>query len=333
MLVALSVNRFLLAALSASLPHVVDSERLVMANAVTPTSGTAAFLFGLAGGGVVREVADALGGARNVIVVLIAAGLYGVAGLLAMRMARDLLGPDYDPERPGVREHARHVLAGLVDGLRHVWSRREAAAGLLAIGSHRFFYGLSTVATILLYRSYFNNPADTEAGFAGLALAVLVSGAGFVTAAFVTPIVTEWIRLEQWVLVLLVLASVVEVVPGALYTEPALLVAAFALGLTSQGVKICVDTLVQRCIDDAFRGRVFALYDVGFNVAFVAAAAAAAVLLPINGKSYAVLALIAAGYAATAAAYAWASRLLPHPRPPAPRRRHRRERTNLRRCP
>ncbi|HLN76626.1 MAG TPA: MFS transporter, partial [Nocardioidaceae bacterium] len=39
-LAALSVNRFLLAGLSASLPHVVDPPDLIMANAVTPTSGT-----------------------------------------------------------------------------------------------------------------------------------------------------------------------------------------------------------------------------------------------------------------------------------------------------
>jgi MFS family permease len=219
-------------------------------------------------------------------------------------MAPDLLGPDYDPARPTVREHARHILVGLLDGLAHLRSRRPAAAGLLAIGAHRFFYGLSTVATILLYRYYFNDPADPEAGLAGLAVAVLVSGAGFVTAAFVTPLATARISLQRWVIVLLVLAAVVQVVPGGFYTEPTLLVAAFALGLSAQGVKISVDTLVQSYVDDAFRGRVFALYDVIFNVAFVAAAVAAAFLLPADGKSYGVLALVAAGYAATAIAYA-----------------------------
>ncbi|MDQ1709648.1 MAG: hypothetical protein QOG49_1033, partial [Frankiaceae bacterium] len=53
---------------------------------------------------------------------------------------------------------------------------------------------------------------------------------------------------------------------------------------------------------------VFAFYDIVFNVAFVAAAALAAALLPANGKSYAVLAFIAAGYAVTAAAYSRAPR-------------------------
>jgi predicted MFS family arabinose efflux permease len=93
-------------------------------------------------------------------------------------------------------------------------------------------------------------------------------------------------------------------VPGALFTEPAVLVAAYVLGLCAQGIKICVDTLVQESVDDSFRGRVFAIYDVIFNVSFVAAAAVGALVLPLTGKSYAVLVAIAAGYALTGLAYA-----------------------------
>jgi hypothetical protein len=64
-----------------------------------------------------------------------------------------------------------------------------------------------------------------------------------------------------------------------------------------------VDTLVQTGVDDAFRGRVFALYDVVFNVVFVAAAAVGAAVIPDSGKSAAVLVVVSAGYAATALAY------------------------------
>jgi hypothetical protein len=302
-LVALSVNRFMLAALSAALPHVVDEDRLVMANSVTPTAGTFAFLLGLAAGGGVREAVDRFDGYGDLAVLGSAALLYAVAGALAGRIGRTLLGPDFDPSMPTVREHVRHILVGLVDGFHHLRERREAADGLLAIGSHRFFYGISTVATILLYRSYFNPPGQPEAGFQGLAVAVLVSGAGFVAAALVTPLATSRLALQQWVTALLVLAAVVQVLPGAFYTEPTMLVAAFVLGLVSQGVKISVDTLVQEWVDDAFRGRVFSFYDVIFNVAFVAAAAVGAFILPDDGRSYAALALIALGYAVTAVVY------------------------------
>jgi MFS family permease len=315
-LAALSVNRFLLAALSAALPHVVDEDRLVMANSVTPTSGTFAFLLGLAAGGGLRGLVDRLHGYGDLTVLLVSAALYAGAAGLAYRIGRDQLGPDFDPLRPTVREHVRHIVVGLLDGLRHLRDRREAADGLLAIGSHRFFYGISTIATILLYRSYFNAPDDPEAGFSGLALAVLVSGAGFVTAALVTPLATSRLSLQAWVAWLLALAAVVQVLPGALYTEPALLVSAFALGVTSQGVKIAVDTLVQEEVDDAFRGRVFSFYDVIFNVAFVAAAVVGAFTLPVDGKSYAMLATVAAGYAATATAY-WRIHTRARPAPSA----------------
>jgi MFS family permease len=302
-LAALSVNRFLLAALSAALPHVVDEDRLVMANSVTPTAGTFAFLLGFLGGGALRELVDEATGLGDVSVLMVAAALYAGASGLALLIGRPALGPDFDPLRPTVREHVRHITVGLADGIRHLRERREAADGLLAIGSHRFFYGISTVATILLYRSYFNPPTDPDAGFAGLAIAVTVSGAGFVAAALVTPLDTSRWSLQAWVTGLLATAAVVQVVPGALYTEPTLLVAAFALGLVSQGIKISVDTLVQEWVDDAFRGRVFSLYDVIFNVAFVAAATVGALILPLDGKSYPALGFIALGYAATAATY------------------------------
>lgn len=307
-LVCLSVNRFLLAGLSASLPHVVLREDLVTANAVTPTSGTAAFLVGLGAGAVARTGWESLGVDGDIGVLLTAAVLYGVAGTLALPIPRDLLGPDFDPSRPAVREAVRHVARGLVEGLRHLAARRPAAYGLAAIGAHRFFYGISTVALILLYRNYFHGPGEADAAFADLSVAVLVSGAGFLTAAVLTPIATERVGARTWVLALLVGAAVTQVFPGALYTNAAILVASFFLGLASQGIKICVDTLVQVHVDDAFRGRVFSLYDVVFNVAFVAAAAVAAVVLPADGKSYVVLGAITVGYLLTAAGYARATR-------------------------
>ncbi|MFZ5848205.1 MAG: MFS transporter, partial [Actinomycetota bacterium] len=186
----------------------------------------------------------------------------------------------------------------------HLGHRRTAAHGLATIGAHRFFFGISTVMLILLHRNYFNAPDQVDAAFNGLAVAVLVSGAGFISAAFITPFVTERITLRAWIITLLLAAAFTQMVPGAFFTESALLVSAFFLGVASQGIKICVDTLVQAGVDDAFRGRIFSLYDVIFNVAFVAAAAVAAVVLPTTGRSHAVLVVIALGYVGTALVYA-----------------------------
>lgn len=308
----LSVNRFLLAGLGASLPHVVPRHELVMANAVSPTSGTVAALLGAAAGyGLQRVVGGpSAGDVAELTVLVTAAAVYLAAGVLALRMHPDLLGPD-DVRATAALGRAFHQVArGMVEGARHVVGRRRAAYGLAAIGAHRFAYGISTIATILLYRNYFNDPADVDAGLAGLGLAFAVSGVGFAAAAVITPVVTRRLRKEAWVTLLLATAAVVEVFPGALYTEASLLVAALFLGVASQGIKICVDTLVQEDVDDAFRGRVFSFYDVVFNVAFVAAAGFAAATLPPSGKSYPVLAVIALGYAVTALGYGRASATL-----------------------
>ena len=308
-LACLSVNRFFLAGLSAALPHVLpqrdplERERdLVVANALTTTTGTLAAVLGGGLGYLLRRGLGE-GAAGDARLAMVAAGTYALAALLATRMHRDLLGPDADGRRPLDADALRAVAVGLVDGARHVVERRPASGALAAIGSHRFFYGVSTVAAILLYRNHFNDPADVEAGLAGLAGVVAASGAGFGLAAFVTPPVTRRIPPQRWIVLCLAAAALTESVFVLALTEAMLLVGGFVVGFAAQAVKICVDTIVQESMEDAYRGRVFSLYDVVFNVAFVAAAACAALVLPEDGASRPVYAGITAGYAVTALAY------------------------------
>ena len=53
---------------------------------------------------------------------------------LALRMPADLLGPDYDPDRPQVREALGNVVLGLRDGLRHLRQRTTPGG---SAGRHR----------------------------------------------------------------------------------------------------------------------------------------------------------------------------------------------------
>jgi hypothetical protein len=59
---------------------------------------------------------------------------------------------------------------------------------------------------------------------------------------------------------------------------------------------------------DSYRGRVFALYDMLFNVPFVIGAVVAAQIIPADGKSYPLIALAAAGYVLAALGYGLVSR-------------------------
>jgi len=311
-LACLSVNRFFLAGLSAALPHVVDRSELVMANSVSTTSGT---LVAIAGGAVGVGLRLLLGDGRltDAGIIALAAAAYLASASVAARMDRDLLGPDLASEPPETARALRHVAVGLLDGARHVLARRPAGFALAAIGGHRLGYGLSTIATILLCRNYFASSRDVDAGITLLGAVFLASGIGFFLAAVLTPIVTLRLRKSTWIVICFAGAGAVESLFVVWQSVPLMLAGALVLGIAAQGAKICVDTIVQEAIEDAFRGRVFSFYDVVFNVAFVSAAALATLVVPADGFSPLLYAGIAAGYLVTAFAYRVASNRCPEP--------------------
>ena len=299
-LLVTSVNRFFLSAQSAAQPHVVAPEQLVTGNALATTSGS---VVAAVGGGIallLRQLVGAGDGGYALIALASVLG-YGSSALLARRFSPDQLGPD-DVERSH-RETVGDVARGLVAGARHVAELREVASALAAIGAHRFFYGVSTISTLLLYRNYFAADGVFQAGLAGLAQTFAATAVGTLTAAAITPAAVRRFGKPAWVTGLFAAAAVTQAVLGVPYTMQTLLPAALLLGIVAQGSKITVDTLVQEQVEDDYRGRVFSFYDTLFNVTFVAAAVVAAFLLPVSGKSYAMLAVVAGGYAVTAVAY------------------------------
>ncbi|GAA1024482.1 MFS transporter [Acrocarpospora pleiomorpha] len=296
----LGVNRFFLAALGASLPHVVPADRLMMANAVTPTSGTVATFVG-AGAGFLLRLAFGAGYGGTAGILVISGVMFGSSALIAATMARDLLGPAYDPGRPQTKEALRNVVTGLRDGARHVLHRRGPSSALGSMAAHRLLYGMSMGLVLLLFRYYFTDNA--EAGLAQITGVVATSGVGYFAAALITPWATQRFRIETWIPMMLVAAGALEFVLCVPFWEPGFLVAGFVLGITGQSIKICTDTVVQRDIEDAYLGRIFSIYDFLFNGMFVVGVSIAALLLPPNGRSVGVLALICVLYGVSALAY------------------------------
>ena len=103
---------------------------------------------------------------------------------------------------------------------------------------------------------------------------------------------------------MLAAGGLLEGLLGSTFRQIPFLIAGFALGVVAQGVKICVDTTVQEYVDDAYLGRVFSLYDMFFNAALVLGAAVSAPFMPVDGKSYPLIALVAIGFLLAAAGYA-----------------------------
>jgi len=201
----------------------------------------------------------------------------------------------------------RATSADLAAAARYLLARRTPGAALAVIGAQRFVYGANFLALVLLSRNLLSDPGDADAGLRTFALLAAVSFAGNGLAVLVTPLVhTDPAR---WVMVCLAVGATSQ---GVLATGPrlgAVVAAAVLLGVSVQGTKIAVDTIVQRDTHDQFRGRAFAVYDMTFNAAFVVAAGAAALVLPDTGWSAPVFVVLAAGYLVVALAY----RTVPRP--------------------
>ena len=295
-----AVNRFVLSGLSAALPRVVDEERLVIANSLSPTAGT---LAATAGGGLAFAL-RLLVGDSDAAVVLLGAGLYLCGALASLRMPPELLGPDRELIQPRLGTALAGSARDLVAGVRHLAapSRRSAARALGAMSLMRFCYGALLVMVLMLCR--YALTSDPRDGLALLGLALGISGAGFFAAALITPWAAGRLGPERWIVVCAAVASVLEPALGLPFATAPMLIAAFVLGLVTQGAKISTDTIVQSSVDDGFRGRIFSVYDVLFNIAFVGAAAVAALILPPDGRSATLVIAVAAIYGAVAVAMA-----------------------------
>jgi MFS family permease len=305
-LVNLSINRFLLAALSASLPRVVGG-RLLMANSLTPTLGAAAAIAG-AGAGLALGLLVEPGRSRDATILAVAALIFVAASALATRMGRHLLGPDAPADAEAMRLALPLLGRGLVDGARHLRRRGTPARALAVMATHRFMYGVVFIASILISRNLLEDPANSSAGLRTFGMVLAASAVGFGLAVLLTPVLSPRTGPHAWIVYCLVLAAASQFLLTATIARWAVLTGATALALAAQGAKIAVDTIVQRDTDDAFRGRAFALYDVLYNVAFVGAAALAALVLPDAGYSRVVFAALAVVYLATAAIYRARSR-------------------------
>lgn len=297
-LTALSVNRFLLAGLSAGLPRVVQGDLLLTANALTPTLGAgAAFL----GGGLSFLLGFALpaGRIQDATALACAGVVMGCASLLGLRMSRTLLGP-LRPAIGSIRNEMVVVARGLVDGARYLAARSTPGQALLVMAMHRFLYGVVFIAAILMSRNLLADPSDPTAGLATFATVIGATGVGGGLAIVFTAVLARRMAPQSWIAVMLLVAGVSQLI---LVPEPSfvtVVTAAALLGLAAQGAKIAVDTIVQRDSEDVYRGRAFAFYDVLYNAAFVGAAALAAFLVPDAGWSPGLFVALSVGYVGAA---------------------------------
>jgi MFS family permease len=284
------VSRFMNAGLSVALPHVVARRHLVEANTLAVTLGAGVAALGGATAIGLREVIgpDDAGSAITLLVAVLGSVL---AAVVAAGFARGQLGPDRTATRRPVV-----VRFGFVDGARATLATPSVAASFLALAAHRLSFGISTLLTLLLFRFAFTNAGVFRSGLAGIGEAVVAGAIGLGVAALLTPWMVHHLGRSRTVQAALLISAAAQVALAALLSMPTVLVVAFLLGTTGQIIKLCTDAAVQSEIGDDVLGRVFALYDIVFNVGYVLAVAAAALLSPPDGRAPGLLAGAAALY-------------------------------------
>lgn len=282
-LISLGLNRFVQAALSASLPHVVDGDDLVPANALFPTLGTTAAslaaAFGLATQSVISN-SDSV----NAGLVIVGSLFAGVASLIAWRITpKDVLGPHL--VESAMRDEFRNALSGLAAGFQYMVRSGRTLSSMVSVAFQRWAFGALTVHALLLSRNSWstNNTADEAVLYFGLCAGAAALGA-FTAAILSTFLLSDRADKSQikagdsphrqvHLITAMVIATGVSVVVTfvgyQVGTLAAVCAAAASLGFAGQLLKINADTTIQRTIDDAHRGRVFSIFDMMINVALV----------------------------------------------------------------
>jgi hypothetical protein len=294
-LVAFGINRLILAALSAGLPLLIDSKSLITANAIAVTGGSVLVVIGGGIGVGVRALVDgaALADQADSLLILLAAGGYLTAALLSGRLNKYEIGPMAHEKAAA---SFRQGFTDMREGIDFLRKNVDTARGIIATAVHRGGLTALTLTALLLERNTFNDPAQPEDGLQGFGIALTIAGVGVFLGAFLAPYGVARFGRHRWIKFAMFASALSPVFLAIWQTQVALAVTAFLTAFCGQNIKVTNDALVQSKIDDYYRGRVFAVYDVVVNSAIVSGGLIAALLLPTSGVTAKVPLFVMAAY-------------------------------------
>ena len=270
-LAVISINRFYLATASAVVPRLVPNDDLLIANSLATVGGTLALLVGFFIGG---QLADA-GGTGPVVAVAAAAWL--AATWIAIRLRSDLAPKTVPGPEELLRHQIRRVLVEFTDGARTLLRTPRAIGPITSISIDSMGQGIILTVVAVVFREQFKEGVGSYSN---------VIGAGGV-GVLMGIVTVGWLE-ERWSKERIIAGAFVvgglALLGAALYLRGwSILVASFVVGLAFAWKKVPVDTIVQGSLPDGYRGRVFSVYDVVYNVARILAAALVIPLVPALG--------------------------------------------------
>ena len=297
-LVAFGINRLILSGLSAGLPLMVEQGSLISANALAVTGGS---IWVVLGGGVglgLRKIFESLHNANHsdASLILIASIGYFIAAALTLRLRPKELGP-LDHEK--VKASFVEGLVEIREGFSYLLGHADATRGIIATAIQRGGLTSLVLVALLLERNSFHLSSHPDAGLSGLAVALTIAGVGITCGALIAPSGVARVGRHTWIRYMMAGSAISPLLLCVWPSPIPLYIASFFTSFFGQSLKVTNDALVQAKIEDIYRGRVFAVYDVVTNGAIVSGAVLAALILPTSGKTPIVPALISLVYLAT----------------------------------
>jgi predicted MFS family arabinose efflux permease len=271
-LLIMSVNRFFLSTAAAVVPRLVPHEDLLVANSLATVGGTVALLAGVFVGG---RVIDVVGGTPPVVIVAAVGWL--AASWIAARIGSSLT-PHTKPEDPEVLRHQlRRVRVEFTDGARRLLRSPRAIGPITSITLDQIGQGIVLTLSLVVFRRTFGE------GVASFSNLIGAGGLGVLIGILTVGELEDRFPKPRIVAGAFVAGGIVLMAVSVLIRDWSILLASFAVGMTFAWKKISVDTMVQEAIPDGYRGRVFSVYDVVYNLARVVAAALAIPMIPHLG--------------------------------------------------
>ncbi len=294
-LVTFGINRLILAGLSAGLPLVIESNSLIAANALAVTGGSLLVVIGGGLGLGVRKLLESIHNANHSDATLILIGALGyfIAAALTLRLKRKEIGP-LDHEK--VKASFTEGLIEMRQGFSYLFQHVDAARAIIATAIQRGGFTALVLVALLLERNSFHLSSRPEAGLAGLAIALSIAGVGITFGALIAPTGVARVGRHAWMRYMMAGSALSPLILIISASPISLYIAAFFTSFFGQSLKVTSDALVQAKINDVYRGRVFAVYDVLVNGSIVLGAVLAALILPTSGKAPIVPAMISVVY-------------------------------------
>lgn len=261
----MSINRFFHSTKNAVIPLVVPRRDYLEANAVASVAGMVTALAGAVVGAPLAEAVSPR------LPILIAVACTAASALIAATLD---LPRGEKRGLTGIVSELRDNLRDVWEGLRVLLARPGAVYAVSSTWAMRALHGFIILAALVVGRARFD---IGPSGFAVVLGAVAVGG---FAGSLLVPMVAGRVGRSGVAPVAFAAAGIATLAGAPLLTWAVILAVVGVGGAAMTATKVASDTIIMRQVDDRFRGRAFAVYDIGYNGAFVLAALAATFLRP-----------------------------------------------------